>query len=97
MTSADTGYSAQRKVVGEYALETLKVGFVEVYFFMPSNALYKDEITGIRFDPYNKNTPFEVDYIKLENRDKRYTKAEKDAIAVVMSDDGYKLDKNFSY
>ena len=97
MTSADTGYAAARKIIGEYAMETLKDGYVDVYFFMPTNTLYTGEITGIRFDPYNRNTPFEVDYIKLENRDKRYTAAENEAIAILMSDEGYTQDKEFSF
>lgn len=104
ITSTDGTWTASKKIIGEYDFENIdEEGFVQVHFYMPANALYTGKITGIRFDPYNRDTPCDVDYIVMENRERRYTTAEKaaleqqkEAIKKLFNDDGYTLDKSVS-
>lgn len=97
-TDTATSYSKDMKIIGQYNFDSMTSdGVVEVSFYLAANTLYKGTITGLRFDPYNKDTPFEINYIKCENRDRVYTDAEREQMATLAGLDDFTLDKDVSY
>lgn len=67
-TLEEPSFTATKKVAGTYDFNgAASDGTVEVRFDLPSNALYTGTVTKLRFDPYNRATPFDIQFIRLEN------------------------------
>ena len=65
-TSSNASWGEEKVVTGTYNFETLdQNGFIDLEFVLSNNAYYTGTITGLRFDPYQLDVPYEIDEIRL--------------------------------
>ena len=69
-TSTSTSYTGDKVFNAKADIAGKKTGdIVEITFNLRDNAKFSGNITGLRLDPFNMKSEFQIDYIRCERRD----------------------------